>query len=80
MMIKECHMAVGFFSMAKNLYGTWRFIPFLFFSRRFLMKLDEYNFYLAQIIRGSKSKTAISEGKYETLFEKFLQIFGFCTL
>lgn len=48
--------------------------------KKFLMKLDEYNFYLAQIIRGSKSKTAISEGKYEALFEKFLQIFGFCTL
>lgn len=44
------------------------------------MKLDEYNFYLAQIILGSKSNTAISEGKYETLFEKLLQIFGFYTL
>lgn len=54
-----------------------RNIPLL---KKFVMKLDEYNFYLAQIIRGSKSKTAISEGKYETLFEKFLQIFGICTL
>lgn len=54
-----------------------RNIPLL---KKFLIKLDEFNFYLAQIIRGSKSKTAISEGKYETLFEKLLQIFGFCTL
>lgn len=54
-----------------------RNIPLL---KKFLMKLDEYNFYLAQIIRGSKSNTAISEGKYETLFEKLLQIFGFYTL
>ncbi|XP_062574341.1 uncharacterized protein LOC134236190 [Saccostrea cucullata] len=48
--------------------------------KKFLVKLDDFNFILAEIIVGSNSKSAISGGRYETLFDKLLQLFGLNTL
>ncbi|XP_061195673.1 uncharacterized protein LOC133203892 [Saccostrea echinata] len=47
--------------------------------KRFLFKLDEFNFCLAQIISKNKPSTSISEWKYQSLFEKLLQLFGIYT-
>ncbi|XP_062592546.1 uncharacterized protein LOC134253986 [Saccostrea cucullata] len=48
--------------------------------KKFLVKLDDFNFILAEIIVGSNSKSAIYGGRYETLFDKVLQLFGLYTL
>ncbi|XP_062585126.1 uncharacterized protein LOC134246781 [Saccostrea cucullata] len=47
---------------------------------KFLVKLDDFNFVMAEIIVGINSKSGISEGRYEALFDKLLQLFGLYTL
>ncbi|XP_061178520.1 uncharacterized protein LOC133187173 [Saccostrea echinata] len=46
---------------------------------KFLLKLEEFNYCLAQIIAKNKPNTSISDWKYQVLFEKLLQLFGINT-
>ncbi|XP_065927353.1 uncharacterized protein [Magallana gigas] len=47
--------------------------------KKFLFKLDEFNYCLAQIVSENKPNTKISEWKYQCLFEKLLHLFGIYT-
>ncbi|XP_061180536.1 uncharacterized protein LOC133189146 [Saccostrea echinata] len=85
-----CDFELNYLSLedAKHIYeNAWVLTPkqvarmtrFPLLSK-FLMKLDDFYFILAEIVLGNDSESGISESRYETLFEKLLQLFGLYTL
>ena len=52
---------------------------FLSFVCRFVFKLEEFNYCLAQIVSDNKPNMKISEWKYQCLFEKLLHLFSIYT-